>query len=489
MKNSRFLWMIFTLLATFSAYHFGTVELRAQKTPVMKLGDPMPINLFVELGKIVNPAVVNISTAQRIQQRRMQMGPGGMNPNDPFWQFFEEFMGPPDQAQRPAQALGTGFIVEDDGLIITNAHVVSQADEIKVQMVGDKKLYDATLVGKDERADVALIRIKAGKKLPIVQLGTSDGVEVGEWVAAFGNPFGHTNSMSKGIISAKGRALSDLNAFPFLQTDASINPGNSGGPLVNTKGEVIGVNTAIDARAQGIGFAIPIDAVKSLLPQLKAKGRIAHGYLGVGPADIDARGAMQLGLKSDEGALVVSIVPGSPAEQAGVEIYDFITAFNDREIKTARDLMLAVLDAPIGKATEMEAIRNGQKIKVTVTLKERNDNEVADRGKRASRGGGEESPLGSPAPHAVGFRSAKLTRAAAFEMNLAYLKAEPPIVTYVEQRSPAAKAGLRVGDIILDINKKPVKTVQDVNKNIVAGANALRVSRPAGTVVVFIEGK
>src|SRR5689334_5303389 len=139
MKNSRFLWMIFTVLATLSAYNFGLVELRAQKTPVMKLGDPMPINLFVELGKVVNPAVVNISTSQRVQMRRLPMGPGGGNPNDPFWQFFEEFMGPPDQAQRPAQALGTGFIVEDDGLIITNAHVISEADEVKVQMVGDKK--------------------------------------------------------------------------------------------------------------------------------------------------------------------------------------------------------------------------------------------------------------------------------------------------------------------------------------------------------------
>jgi serine protease Do len=489
MKNSRFLWMVVCLLVALSAYQFGTVELRAQKTPVMKLGDPMPINLFVELGKAVNPAVVNISTAQKFHSRRLPMGPGGGLPNDPFWQFFEEFMGPPEQAQRPAQALGTGFIVEDDGLIITNAHVIAEADEIKVQMVGDKKLYDATLVGRDERADVALIRIKAGKKLPIVMLGTSEGVEVGEWVAAFGNPFGHTNSMSKGIISAKGRALSDLNAFPFLQTDASINPGNSGGPLVNTKGEVIGVNTAIDARAQGIGFAIPIDAVKSLLPQLKSKGRVAHGFLGVGPADIDARGAMQLGLKSDEGALVVSIVPGSPAEQAGIQVYDFITSFNDREVKTARDLMLAVLDAPIGKATELEAIRNGQKMKVKVTLKERSDTEVASNSRRAKPGVRDESPIGSAVPHGVGFRVSKLTKATAFELNLAYVKDEPPVVTFIEKRSPAAKGGLRIGDVILDVNKKPVKDPGDVSKNIVSGANALRVARPMGTVVVFIEGK
>ncbi|HEX4923377.1 MAG TPA: trypsin-like peptidase domain-containing protein [Bdellovibrionales bacterium] len=471
-------------MALVSLIALSTQPALAQKSPALKAGDSMPINLFVELGKLVNPAVVNISTAQRVQRRPPRGGYPGV-PNDPFWHFFEEFMGPNDRMQRPAQALGTGFIVEDDGLIITNAHVINQADEIKVQMVGDKKLYDAELIGKDERADIALIRIKAGKKLPTVTLGSSETVEVGEWVAAFGNPFGHTNSMSKGIISAKGRALSELNAFPFLQTDASINPGNSGGPLVNTRGEVIGVNTAIDARAQGIGFAIPIDSVKTLLPQLKTKGRVPHGFLGVGLADIDPRGALQLGLKSDEGALVVSVSPGSPAAVAGVDVYDFVTKFNEREIKSARDLMNAVLDAPLGKAVPMELIRDGNAKTLKVTLTERDDKAMAQGPARSSGGAGK----GDAAPHGLGFRVSRLTRAAAIELNLAYLKEEPPVVTQIENRSPAANGGLQVGDVILDVNRKRVKTPQDVVKNLKAGTNTLRVARPTGTAMVFIEGK
>jgi serine protease Do len=470
-------WTFFWFAAFFVvALAYGTNELRAQKAPIIKSGDPMPINLFVELGKLINPAVVNISTAQKVIRRPM----GPQRPNDPFWEFFEQFMGPQGIQQRPAQALGTGFIIEDDGLIVTNAHVISEADEIKVQIVGDKKLYDAVVVGRDTRSDIGLIRVKVGHKLPIVALGNSESVEVGEWVAAFGNPFGHTNSMSKGIISAKGRALEELNAFPFLQTDASINPGNSGGPLVNTRGEVIGVNTAIDARAQGVGFAIPIDAVKSLIPELKNKGRISRGFFGVGLADIDSRAAVQLGLKSDEGALVVNVQAGSPAEKAGIQVYDFITDFNGREVKSARDLMNAVLDAPMGKPVDGQAIRNGQKTKFKVTLKEKED-EAPPVSQKVVQGGGQ------TAPHGLGFKVAKLNQQLALQLHTAYIREEPPVVTHVDPKGPASKAGLHPGDLVLDVNKKPVKSPQDVIKNLQAGTNTLRVSRGGNMTMVFID--
>jgi serine protease Do len=208
--------------------------------------------------------------------------------------------------------LGTGFIIRDDGLIVTNNHVIAGADIINVQLSeGSKETYEATLVGRDERTDIALIKIKPKEKLPVAVLGSSKDLEVGEWVAAFGNPFGHGHSMTKGIVSSKGRDITEINKFPLIQTDASINPGNSGGPLVNTKGLVVGVNSAIDARAQGIGFAIPIDEVKAIIPQLESKGRIARGYLGLFLGDLDPEAAEYLGLGDQRGAVVTQMDPRS----------------------------------------------------------------------------------------------------------------------------------------------------------------------------------
>ena len=252
------------------------------KLPLVEQGKPLPSNIFIELNKVVNPAVVNISTEikpKTIGRRRGLQG-------DPIEELFRQFFGGgipggiPMKA-KPSYSLGTGFIIKKNGLILTNSHVVDKADVVKVRLSGDKETsYTATVIGKDPKTDIALIKIKAPKNLPVVKLGVSDKLQVGEWVAAFGNPFGHENSMSKGIVSAVGRDLDNINLLPFIQTDASINPGNSGGPLVNLRGEVIGVNTAIDARAQGIGFAIPIDEVKPLIKQLKETGSVSRGFFG-----------------------------------------------------------------------------------------------------------------------------------------------------------------------------------------------------------------
>jgi serine protease Do len=449
---------------------------QAQPSYTMKLSEPLPANAFIELNKLVNPSVVSISTSSRpLQMQRPRRG-------DPFFDFFEEFMGPQGPGgQRPAQALGTGFIIEADGLIVTNTHVVNAADSIKVQLSGDKKLYDAELVGKDERSDVALIRMKGGgKSLPTVKLGSSEAVQVGEWVAAFGNPFGHTNSMSKGIISAKGRTIEEINAYPFLQTDASINPGNSGGPLVNLKGEVIGVNTAIDARAQGIGFAIPIDSVKSLLPQLKEKGKIIRGYLGVNLADLDFRSAQQLGLKSPEGALIVNVIPGSPAEKGGLRLYDVITKFGDRDVNSARDLQNAVLDQPVGKQASVEIQREGKAMKLSLQTSESEKSKARTVPKP-------KAVAGKESPYKLGFKLTPLTAAVAQDLNLPYQKREPPVVTDILPDSPASNSPLRVGDIILDVNQKPVTSVSDVNKKLKDGVNVLRIQRGEMVSLVFIE--
>ena len=333
----------------------------------LKKGEPLPSDLFIQLAKKINPAVVNISTSSRPKVQRRQ---GRPQYRDPFFDLFDKFLHPPHggpRQQRPQQSLGTGFIIRKDGLIITNNHVIDNADVINIALSNSKEVYTAEVVGKDRRTDTALIKITAKKDLPFVELGDSDNLQVGEWVAAFGNPFGHTNSMSKGIISAIGREIDELNKFPFLQTDASINPGNSGGPLVNTQGQVIGVNTAIDARAQGIGFALPINNIKAILPSLEKEGGIRRGFLGVNLTDVGPRDMASLGLKSTDGTLITHVIIKSPAAKAGLQPYDFVIQFNDKEVKSTRNLIDAVADAGVGKTVTLKIIRKGKKRKIKVS--------------------------------------------------------------------------------------------------------------------------
>ena len=252
---------------------------------------------FVYLAKKVKPSVVNISITKKTGQL-LQLAPGLYVPRTPH----------------SISGSGSGFVIDTQGLIVTNTHVVLGADEIKVQFVNEKKFYKATLIGKDSLSDIALLQIKTKRKLVPIKLGNSHKVEVGEWVAAFGNPHGYGHTITKGIISAVKREIDDLNLFPLLQTDASVNPGNSGGPLVNLAGEVVGVNNAIAAGAQGISFAIPIDNVKNILTDLKKYGYVKRGFIGVHLQHT----------KNKQGALVVDVLQGGPANQAGVQAYDVI---------------------------------------------------------------------------------------------------------------------------------------------------------------------
>jgi len=463
---------------------FGTYlsqNLLAQKStlpttpPALKLGNPLPENLFVELARAINPAVVNISTS---------VTPKGRAMNDPMMELLEQFYGQRFQMPKPQPqtALGTGFIIRDDGLIITNNHVIDGADMIQVQITeGSEKNFKAELIGRDARTDIALIKITGKQKFPVAPLGNSSEVEVGEWVAAFGNPYGHGHTMTKGIISAKGRDITELNRFPLLQTDASINPGNSGGPLVNSKGFVIGVNSAIDARAQGIGFAIPIDDVKKVLKELETNGRVRKGYIGVGLDELNPRAAAHLGIKKDSGAIIVQVIEDSPADKAGVEAYDVVLEFNGKKITNELEFTDSVAGSPIGQAVKMKVLRDNKEKVLDVTIAERTD-EKKPIVKKESKVKGQDTP------YSLGFKMSAVDKQIITEWKLPEELTGLPVVTEVQSGSPAALAGLRPGDVIYDINRKRVRSVVDAQKSLQKGTNTLRIQREGGMGFVILEG-
>ena len=478
--------MILSLILAISGFVY-VAPASAQEKYTMKLGPPLPANIFSELAKKMSPSVVSISVSINYANR---LPPGAYN--DPFWQFFEQFGGPggpggPQQPKDPTnrknfQPVGTGFIIESDGLILTNHHVIANADNVYVHLANnEEKNFEAKIIGSDERTDIAILKINAGKKLVPVDLGSSDTTEVGEFVSAFGNPYGHEFSMSKGIVSAKGRKIRDLNAVPFIQTDASINPGNSGGPLVNTKGEVIAVNTAIDARAQGIGFAIPIDHVKSILPQLKQHGKVQRGFIGVQIDNITPRAQASLQIPTMEGALIMGVMENGPADKAGIRAYDVITKFENTAIASADEFSDVVKDYGIGKTAKVELLRQGKKQTVNLTI---GTPPEEARPLRAQRSMGRK---GDQAPFSVGFKVVDYSDAVAQELGVSPRSPKGPIVVEVQAGSPAAQNGLKVGDVILDVNKRPVKSAKEVISALKKGSNLLRVQNKSQVALIFID--
>ncbi len=483
-------WLI-ALLLTLTIGLAPNAEARETSPPLagVQFEQPLPKNLWVEMAKRINPAVVNISSTAAPVPRDRSRPPG----HDPFFDMLEEFFGVPRgqlpyPSPREGQAMGTGFLIRPDGLILTNSHVVSGASTVQVSLLADpKKQYQAEVVGRDHRGDIALIKIEAGNKLPYLQLGRSDKMEVGDWVAAFGNPFGHTNTMTVGIISAKGREIDELNRFPFLQTDASINPGNSGGPLVNTEGYVIGVNTAIDARAQGIGFAIPVDYVRSVLPTLEKEGTIRRGFLGVNIAPITPRIANSLQLKSLDGALVSQVIPGSPAAKGGLREYDIIMEFNGEKITSPADLTRRVQDTPVGKTVSVDVLRidgsNGKRetksLKVSV-----GENPEDVRLQKESR---QRTYKGQKAPYDLGFTVADWSVDIARSFGISEGAPKRPIVIEVSPKSSAAEVGLRPGDLILDVNKAPIRDAKSVVQKLKKGDNLLRVHRDGAVALLVLS--
>jgi serine protease Do len=406
---------------------------------------------FSRLAEKLKPAVVNISTTTVVKGQPFFGGrPSPFGERDPFREFWEKFFGGEIPRERETRSLGSGVIINKEGYIVTNNHVVENAKEI-VAMLHNKKDYKAEVVGRDKKTDLALIKIEAEEDLPVAPLGDSDELQVGEWVLAIGNPFGLAETVTAGIVSAKGRVIGAGPYDDFIQTDASINPGNSGGPLFNFWGEVVGINTAIVEAGQGIGFAIPINMAKELLPQLKEKGRVTRGWLGVGIQKVTSELAESFGLKEAKGALVSQVFKDSPADKAGIRQGDVILEFDGKQIEEFGDLSRIVASTPVRKTVSIKVFRGGQVISLEATVAEMEEpKEVAL----------------APARKPLGITVQDLTPEIAASLGLETTTGV--VVTGVEPATPGAKAGIRRGDVIIEVDRKPVKDVEEFGQAIEA---------------------
>ncbi|MDY7001230.1 MAG: DegQ family serine endoprotease [Thermodesulfobacteriota bacterium] len=410
---------------------------------------------FTELADKAGAAVVNISTvktvktSQRLQDLFRFPRPHG-GPFDDFFDQFEKFFRQrPDQKPRKQRSLGSGFIVSPDGYIVTNNHVIADADEVKVNIQGGDKSYDAKIVGLDPETDLALLKIKVKQKLPQLSFGDSDKARVGQWVVAIGNPFGLDHTVTAGIISAKGRVIGSGPFDDFIQTDASINPGNSGGPLLNMDGEVIGINTAIIASGQGIGFAIPSNMAGEIIAQLKKDKKVLRGWLGVTIQDLDENTAKALDLKEPQGALIASVLPGQPAEKAGLESGDVILAVDDELVEDMNALLKKIASLPPGRKTKLTVWRKGEEKIVSVKLGQRDPKQLAKA----------DEPENETPETELGLAMRPVEQQEALALGLD--KAQGLLVTGVSDGSPAQEGEIHPGDVILELNQREVNSVRE----------------------------
>ncbi len=410
---------------------------------------------FVPLVRDAGKAVVNINTEKKVQSSMMPGFPSELFRNLPpgFDRFFDQFDRHGGSRPRMQRSLGTGFIISPDGYIVTNNHVVEGADVVRVSLEGTRdkeKSLPAEIIGTDPETDLALIRVKPDRPLPYLSFGDSDKMQVGAWVLAIGNPFGLGHTVTQGILSAKGR---DIQAGPFdnfLQTDASINPGNSGGPLINTDGEVIGINTAIIAGGQGIGFAIPSNMARTIVEQLKSGKKVSRGWMGVTIQEVDANTAKALELPSGAGALIGSVMEGEPADKAGLKAGDVVLEVNGNAVADADALLRIISEQKPGTTVKLTVWRNGGKKNLSIKLGERasaaeSGGDFKQRKQSAPALGISVRPLGADEASAAGLRSG-----------------QGLLITDVEQGKPGAEAELRKGDIILTANLKPVRSAADL---------------------------
>jgi len=441
--------------------------------PSSERGEPLVTGLpdFTRLVEKEGPAVVNIST---VTHRDESSAADQLKQLPEFFQhFFEQFGGEGDIPSLPEQddtrSLGSGFIISADGYVLTNNHVVAEADEIMVRLQ-DRRELPAELVGADEQSDLALLKVDAGD-LPVVDIGSSADLKVGEWVLAIGAPFGFDSSVTAGIVSAKGRSLPSDSYVPFIQTDVAINPGNSGGPLFNLSGEVVGINSQIFSRSggyMGVSFAIPMDMAMDVVSQLKDGGKVSRGWLGVLIQEVDRDLAESFGLDSPRGALVSQVLAGSPAEAAGVEPGDVITRFNDETIYRSSELPRWVGLVKPESDVDMVVIRDGEKKTLSVTIGLLPDNpEMALKG-------GAESDKASPAVK-LGLA---VREASASELSRLDLKAGV-VVTQVSE-GPARQAGIQAGDILVTLHNTPINSAADL-------ADAAAALPEGGTVAALVN--
>jgi serine protease Do len=407
---------------------------------------------FAEIAKRMSPTVVNIKVT-KVQPA--SSGPWSMRGDQPFGEFFERFFKdmPQRSPQFRQQGSGSGVIISPDGYIVTNEHVIDGADTVSVTLT-DQQEFEAKVVGRDPKTDLAVLKIEAKQKLPAAALGDSDHLNVGDWVVAIGNPFGLTHTVTSGIVSAKGRVIGAGPYDDFIQTDASINPGNSGGPLFDLNGNVVGINTAIILQGQGIGFAIPVNIAKTLLPQLMETGSVTRGYLGVSIQTLTPSLAKALNLETHKGALVSDVVPSGPAEQAGIARGDVIMKFNDKAIDDSRDLAATVASTPVGKDTKVLVLRDGREKTLSLTVGTLPSQD-------ASASATDSSSRGQ-----WGMQLQNLTPEMARAQGLS--EGQGVGVAAVQPDSPAGEAGLRPGDILLQVNRRDVGSIDDVKTAITA---------------------
>ena len=448
---------------------------------------------FADLAEKLLPSVVNISTTQVVRQQggsRPEMP--NFPPGSPFEEFFKDFFdknqkngqGGQNRQRRPrrAQSLGSGFIIDKSGIVVTNNHVIADADEIKIRLQDDTE-YEAKLLGRDPKVDLAVLKFDPkGRDLTAVTFGNSDKMRVGDWVVAIGNPFGLGGTVTAGIVSARGR---DINQGPyddFLQTDASINKGNSGGPLFNLEGEVIGVNTAIFSQSGGsvgIGFAVSSRLAKPVIGQLREYGHTRRGWLGVRIQTVTEEIAESLGLKDQTGALVADVTKGGPAEASGIEAGDVILKFNDRVVETMRKLPRIVAETKIGVDVPVEVWRGGRKVIVQAKIGELEKAEEAKLVPAALTGAPEEPKTGRV--DALGIDLSLISDSLRAQYSLGE-KVKGVIVTNVDGDGPAAEKGIREGDVIVEVAQEEVATPDDVAKGITSAREKGR-----GSVLLLID--
>jgi serine protease Do len=425
---------------------------------------------FSAVAKQATPAVVAVQVRTKVQQQSMGFGSGSPFDNDFFERFFGQRHPPTRRPERPQYREGqaSGFIISDDGYVLTNNHVIEDADEITVVMSGGQEYEDVTLVGSDDKSDVALLKIEDVENLPYLELGDSDELEIGEWVIAIGNPFGLTETLTVGVVSALGRKVGGEGVYQdFIQTDAAINPGNSGGPLLSLDGEVVGINSAIitgDRGYMGIGLAVPINMAKGIKDQLIETGEVRRGYVGVGMQQIDPDMADFFNLEDNKGALITRVVEDSPADEAGLKKDDVIIQIGDKKVEDTQDVFNIIGFTAPETQVEFVIIRNGKEKKMIVKVGSKAESELADT-----------SDLGQK----FGLTVSTIDEDMADQYNNAN-EGEGVVVVEVKPGSPAARVGIREGMVVLEVNRTEVFDVSEFNE-------AIKESTESGKALLLVK--
>lgn len=435
---------------------------------------------FAGLVQELKPSVVNISTTSVIHQRGFSFkSPFGGGENDPFEDFFKKFFGDIPEQEFRQRGLGSGFIISEDGYIVTNNHVIDRAEDIDV-ILEDGGKYNAKIIGRDPKTDLALLKIEPKVKLPAVTFGDSNKFQIGDWVIAIGNPFGLGHTVTAGIISAKGRTLGFGNYDDFIQTDAPINPGNSGGPLFDLQGKVVGVNTAIVAGGQGIGFAIPVNMAKHVVEQIKDNGKVVRGWLGVLVQQVTPEIAESMKLIEVYGALVSDVTQDGPAEKAGIKRGDIIVELNGNKVESISQLTNAVALTVPGTEEQLKVLREGEEKEVTVTIGELPEKIGVQATEEKARGETEQK---------LGLSGEEINPQIASRFNLG--EERGVVITKVNPGSIAAESGFMPGDLVLEINRKPIKNIDDYKgalQNLEKGKSALfLVKRGENTIYLALK--